>query len=249
MFHVKRPLTVPRETLPAVASLTLQQLAQRHHLEPTAPTALATLLDRLGDPGAPTAVHGGVRALEVHVADSLAGLEVAELRQAELLADLGAGAGTPGLVLAVALPRTRVVLIESVARKCAFMRATADAMGLGNVEVVNDRIEAWSAGRDRCDVVCARALAALAVLCEYAAPLLRDRGVLVAWKGAVEPAEAAAGRAAAAELGLTPPEALPVVPFPGSARRTLQVLRKVAPTPARFPRRPGMATKRPLGAR
>ena len=98
------------------------------------------------------------------------------------------------------------------------------------------------------DVVTARALAALPVLCEYAAPLLADGGVLVAWKGAVDEDEAAAGAAAAELLGLEPAEVLPVQPYPAAERRTLHVFRKVAPTPERFPRRPGMAVKRPLAS-
>ena len=89
------------------------------------------------------------------------------------------------------------------------------------------------------DVVTARALAALPVLCEYAAPLLDDRGVLVAWKGEVPESEAEDGRAAAAELGLEPLEVRSVTPYPGSRARTLHVFHKVAPTPARFPRRAG----------
>ena len=94
----------------------------------------------------------------------------------------------------------------------------------------------------------ARALAALPVLCEYAAPLLRESGALVCWKGAVEAPEEADGRAAAALLGLSPPEVVPVAPYPGSRRRALWVFRRVAPLPPGFPRRPGMATKRPLSA-
>jgi 16S rRNA (guanine527-N7)-methyltransferase len=122
-------------------------------------------------------------------------------------------------------------------------------MGLEHVEVVWARAEEWREGIGACDVVCARALAALPVLCEYAAPLLRDGGVLVAWKGAIDATEAADGAAAAAHLGMAPEAVVPVVPFPGSERRTLHVVRKVAPTPPRFPRRAGMATKRPLSAK
>jgi 16S rRNA (guanine527-N7)-methyltransferase len=194
-------------------------------------------------------VHDPGRVVDVHIADSLAGLAVAEIRAARLIADLGAGAGVPGLVLAVALPAAHVVLVESIGRKCEFLRATALTMKLGNVEVVPARAEQWSDGIGRCDVVCARALAALPVLCEYAAPLLRDQGVLVAWKGAVGPEEAADGRAAAATLGLGPAQVLDVEPYPASERRTLHVLRKIAPTPPGYPRRPGIATKRPLSAR
>jgi 16S rRNA (guanine527-N7)-methyltransferase len=85
------------------------------------------------------------------------------------------------------------------------------------------------------------------VLCEYAAPLLADGGALVAWKGEVPPEEAAAGAAAAEIVGLAPVEVRNVHPYPRAERRTLHVFRKVVPTPDRFPRRAGMAVKRPLG--
>jgi 16S rRNA (guanine527-N7)-methyltransferase len=88
----------------------------------------------------------------------------------------------------------------------------------------------------------------LPVVCEYAAPLLSLGGTVVAWKGEVPPAEAADGAAAAEILGLEPVEVRPVQPFPDARGRTLHVFRKIAPTPARFPRRPGMAAKRPLTA-
>jgi 16S rRNA (guanine527-N7)-methyltransferase len=95
--------------------------------------------------------------------------------------------------------------------------------------------------------VTARAVAALPVLVEYAAPLLRAGGALVAWKGARDPDEEAAGAGAAAALGLEVGAVLHVKPFPEARERHLHVFRKIAPTPAGFPRRPGMAAKRPLG--
>jgi 16S rRNA (guanine527-N7)-methyltransferase len=185
----------------------------------------------------------------VHIADSLVGLEVPELRRAHVIADLGAGAGLPGLVLAATLPEAHVTLVEAATRKCDFLRSAVDAMGLENADVVSARAEEWRDGIGRCDVVCARALAALPVLCEYAAPLLREQGLLVAWKGGVSDEEAADATAAADHLGLAPDPTRRVVPFPDSGQRTLRVMRKVAPTPARYPRRPGMATKRPLSAK
>ena len=84
------------------------------------------------------------------------------------------------------------------------------------------------------------------MLCEYAAPLLVEGGHLVAWKGEVGSGEARAGAAAAAMLGLESVAVRAVDPYPAAERRTLHVFRKVAPTPERFPRRPGMAVKRPL---
>jgi 16S rRNA (guanine527-N7)-methyltransferase len=172
---------------------------------------------------------------------------VAELRAARRVADLGAGAGLPGLVLAIALPEADVVLVESVRRKCAWIRATAERLGLGNARVACARAE--ELGEGGFDVVTARALASLPVLCEYAAPLLREGGVLVAWKGAVDADEEADGLAAAEALGLRRAEVRAVTPYPGSERRTLHVFRKIVPTPAGYPRRPGMAAKRPLTAR
>jgi len=198
------------------------------------------------DPTAPTTVTDPVEAVDVHAADSLVGLEVDAVRAAGTLADLGAGAGFPGLVLAAALPRARVVLVESVGRKAEFLRRTADAVGLARVEVVAARAEEWRPGLGACDVVTARALAPLNVLAEYAAPLLRDAGVLVAWKGRRDADEERDGAAAAARLGLAVEEVRSVHPWPEAQARHLHVLRKVAPTPPGFPRRPGMARKRPL---
>jgi 16S rRNA (guanine527-N7)-methyltransferase len=224
-------------------------LCERWGLAADAEHRLGALLDALArDPHAPTTVREPRAALDVHLADALVALELPELRAASTLADLGAGAGFPGLALAVALPRTHVTLVESNGRKCAFIRAAAAAAELANVDVVAERAEAWQAGIGTCDVVTARALAPLAVLAEYAAPLLRDAGVLVAWKGRRDMDEEAAAAAAAAELGLAVEQVLPVAPYPGAEHRHLHLLRKTAPTPPRFPRRPGVARKRPLGA-
>ena len=204
------------------------------------------LLEALADPAAPTSVHNRARARDVHIADSLVGLELPEVRDAGRIADLGAGAGLPGLVLAIERPQAEIVLVESVGKKCAWMEATVERLGLDNVRVVCARAEEVEA--EPFDVVTARALGSLAVVCEYAAPLLREGGVLVAWKGAVDAAEDADGLAAAEILGLERDTVLAVRPYPGSERRTLYVFRKVRATPDRYPRRPGMAAKRPLSA-
>lgn len=226
----------------------LAELLARYPATSDSRPALINLLDLLAHPHAPTSVHEPEQGVDIHIADSLVGLEVPELRAARLIADLGAGAGVPGLVLAAALPDVRVVLVEAVARKCEFLRSAVEAMRLPNAEVVWARAEEWTDGIGRCDVVTARALAAMPVLCEYAAPLLRDGGVLVAWKGAVPASEAADERTAAEHLGLRAEPVRAVVPYAGSERRTLRVLRKVAPTPPNYPRRAGIATKRPLSA-
>jgi 16S rRNA (guanine527-N7)-methyltransferase len=228
----------------------LVSLTERYGLPAAAASRLSSLLDILADDShAPTTVRSPEQAVDTHVADSLVALELPDVRAASAIADLGAGAGFPGLPLAVALPVAEAVLVESVARKCAFIRAAADAAGLTNVAVIADRAESWTAGLGTRDLVTARALAPLAVLAEYAAPLLREGGVLVAWKGRRDAEEELDAAVAAEQLGLAVEEIRAVRPYATAEHRHLHVLRKVAPTPDRFPRRPGMARKRPLGAK
>jgi 16S rRNA (guanine527-N7)-methyltransferase len=227
----------------------LGDLAARYELPPQAPGQLATLLDLVAaEPSAITSVRDPEAGVDVHIADSLVALDVPAVRGAGRIADLGSGGGFPGLVLAIALPESQVALVESVARKGAFLAGAIERLGLANVEVVGARAEAWPAGLGAQDVVTARALAALAVLVEYAAPLLAIGGRLVAWKGQIEGAEAADGAAAAAALGMSDPVSTPVEPFPGAGGRYLYLSSKVSPTPAGYPRRPGIARKRPLRA-
>jgi len=231
----------------AAVTRELAALAVRFALPDETRSALAALLETLAaDPHAPTTVRAPAQAVRAHVADSLVALELDAVRDATRIADLGAGAGFPGLPLAVALPGAQIALVESVARKCAFIHAAISAAGLENAEVVCERAESWHAGLGTRDLVTARALAPLAVLVEYAAPLLAADGVLVAWKGRRDEQEERDAAAAAAELGLALEGVRTVHPYPGADHRHLHVLRKVAPTPARFPRRPGMARKRPL---
>lgn len=227
----------------------LEALADEYELDDAAIPRLRALLDALADPLAPTTVHEPLRGVDIHVADSLSGLLVPSLATAERVADLGAGAGLPSLVLAIARPSMRVAAVEGVKKKAAFIAETAATLGLTNLDVVALRAEEWREGLGGCDAVCARALAALPVLLEYAAPLLREGGVVVAWKGALGEGEAADATAAAAEVGLEPVEVRAVRPYAGSERRTLHVYAKVMETPPRFPRRPGIATKRPLSAK
>jgi 16S rRNA (guanine527-N7)-methyltransferase len=189
------------------------------------------------------------RAWLVHVADSLTGLEVPALREAGRIADIGSGAGFPGLVLAVALPDSQVDLIESVGRKCNFMRRAIEAAAIANANVLNARSEeiAAAAGRDAYDAVTARAVGRLSTLAELASPLLHDHGVLVAWKGRRDEDEEAQLQRAAESLAMDPEQILDVGDRAGSKHRHLHVLRKVGTTPPDLPRRSGMAKKRPRG--
>lgn len=231
----------------------LAALGRDYTLNAGALEQIRLVLDALeAEPDPPTTARSFADALDTHVADSLSGLAVDELVRATRIADLGAGAGFPGLVLAVALPRAHVDLVESAGRKAAVIDRLARAGRVENARAVVARAEEWAAvpapagGRESYDAVTARALAPLAALAEYAAPLLRLDGVLVAWKGVRDPEEERAGAVAAEKLGLGVEDVRRVVPFAGAEHRHLHVLRKIAPTPSGFPRRPGMARKRPL---
>jgi 16S rRNA (guanine527-N7)-methyltransferase len=205
------------------------------------------------EPDPPTTIRRGEEAITGHVADSLSALELEELRGARRILDLGSGAGFPGLALAIALPEAQVDLVESQGRKTAVIDRLRQAADVTNARSVTARVEEWArnppplGGREAYDVVTARAVAPLAVLAEYASPLLREGGVLVAWKGARDASEEAAASKAAGRLGLQVREVLRVQPFAGARNRHLHVLAKAAATPEGFPRRPGVARKRPLG--
>ena len=225
----------------------LGELAERWGLSASQVAALAGALELLRlDPLAPSSVRGA-DAVDVHVADSLSALALEAVASATAIADLGSGSGFPGLVLAVALPGARVALVESAARRCEFLERLRLAAGAENAYVVRARVEEWAAGIGAHDLITARALAPLGVVFEYAAPLLALDGSLVAWKGAISAGESQTAARAAAQLGLRACEVVRSAPYAGSVAHHLHSYRKVAQTPPGYPRRAGMARKRPLG--
>jgi 16S rRNA (guanine527-N7)-methyltransferase len=233
VFHVKRALAA---------------LASRYELNEHQRGQLAEIIEGLAsDELAPTTVREPARAVDVHLADSLAALELKVFGAARVLTDMGAGAGFPGLALAVALPDSQVALVESQARKCGFIERIRGAAGVDNARVVRARVEEWREGVGASDVVTARALAPQPVVLEYAAPLLRLGGALVDWRGRRDAEEESAAALAAQELGLRLAEIRHVEPYTGARNHYLHVYEKVRETPARYPRRPGVARKRPLG--
>ena len=204
-----------------------------------------------------TGARGAPDEAAALIADARALLEVDELAAAARpgggrWADLGSGGGLPGIPLALALPDLRLTLIEAVGKKCAFLGEAVERLGLaGRVDVACARSEeltaAGAAGREAFAVVLAKAVGPLAVVVELAAPALAPGGLLAVSKtAAAARREAAAGAAAAAACGLAGGRLVSLAssPLPGSV---CVVFKKVAPTPERYPRRPGMAAKRPLG--
>ena len=226
----------------------LARLCARFRLDVDREGQLAAILECLeGDALAPTTVRDRASALDVHLADSLAALDLAPLHDAAAIVDLGSGAGFPGLPLAVALPTVEVSLLESQRRKADFIAGLCDAAGIGNARIVCTRIEEWQDGLGRIDVALARALASAPVVLEYAAPLLRMGGTLVDWRGRRNATEEQQAAQAASQLGLRLVEMRHVEPYAGAREHHLHLYTKVTATPPRFPRRAGVARRRPLG--
>lgn len=165
--------------------------------------------------------------------------------QAARTIDLGAGAGFPGLPIKIAHPALRLTLLESAAKKTAFLEGVVERLALPDVAVVTGRAESAAhepAHREAYDLALARAVASLPVLLELALPFLRLGGFLAAPKGSRAGQEVAAATAALQACGgrILVAERLPDSPL------TLVLVEKVAPTPSAYPRRPGIPAKRPL---
>ena len=190
----------------------------------------------VAEPGL-TAVSDLDEARRVHVEAALAAAGVIE---AGPVVDVGSGGGSPGIPIALARLDLDVVLLEAQQRRCAFLERTA--ADIPNAAVLCARAEEHGrgSGREAYGAAVAQALAPPPVALEWCLPLVRLAGRVVLLTGEVDLERAAK---ASEEVGGGPPE---LVPLPGSERRSLLVVQKVAPTPERFPRRPGVARKRPL---
>jgi 16S rRNA (guanine527-N7)-methyltransferase len=188
-------------------------------------------LDELVSTPGLTSVSDAAEARRLHLDDALAATTLVE---GGPVIDVGSGGGSPGIPLAAALPELGFDLLESVRKKCEFLGRWAEQFG--NVSVVCARAEdhARGAGRDAYGTAVARALATPPVAAEWCLPLVRPggRAVLFVGPSADAGAVAKAAREVAGELEESP--------------RGFLLLRKTGPTPARFPRRPGVARKRPL---
>lgn len=206
----------------------------------------------LSEPGAPISAASRTETESVHLADSLVGLEFEQLAGAQRVADIGSGAGLPGLPLAASLPDTSWALIEATSKKARFIEKAAEEMGLDNVEVLAARTEEVAVDpptREQFDAVTARAVGPLSTTVELASPLLGEGGYLLIWRGARDPgAEASLEAIVEERFAMVAEEVRPVSPYPGSRDRHIHLLRKNGPTPAELPRRPGVAAKRPFGA-
>jgi 16S rRNA (guanine527-N7)-methyltransferase len=189
-----------------------------------------------------TAIHDRAEAWNRHVLESLRLLAL--LGPGKRLIDIGSGGGLPGLVLAIARPDLSVTLLEATGKKARFLEQTAASLGLTNIGVISERAEiAGAAGtphRASFDIVTARAVAPLRVLVELTVPFSRVGGLIVAVKGEKAPAELDAAANAFWTLHV---EHEATVRHPTAS---VVLLRKLAPTPPKYPRRAGEPKRNPL---
>ena len=187
-----------------------------------------------------------------HVLDSLSCFLHEPLMRARRLADIGSGGGLPGIPINIARPYLQTTLVESTWKKVQFLRSVVDELSLEGIEIANIRAEAIGRTREHrggYDVATTRAVARLSVVAEYCVPLLEVGGCAIAMKGRLEAEELSEGGRASDALGANVAEVkrVPMIPEVGDKERNLVIIEKVGETPDRYPRRPGMVVKSPLG--
>lgn len=187
-------------------------------------------------------------AIDRNYLDSIALLSVPGISSAKRLADVGSGAGFPGIPLSILMPETGITLLDALDKRVSFLNGVIETLSL-NAEALHMRAE--EAGhrselRERFDLVTSRAVAPLNILSELCLPLVRTGGIMAAWKGPAWEEELKQAEKALSLLGGTFREAVPVR-IPGQDwEHVLVLIEKTAPTPEKYPRRPGMPEKRPL---
>jgi 16S rRNA (guanine527-N7)-methyltransferase len=199
-----------------------------------------------------TAITDWEGVLVRHFLDSLSCLKAlprAELAAGARIIDVGTGAGFPGLPLKIVCPGMRLTLLEATGKKVAFLEHLVRVLGLKGVEAIHGRAEELGhnpAHRERYDWALARAVAEMPTLTEYLLPLVRVGGAVLAQKGEGAAAEVHGANAAIATRGGRVRQLVPVELRGLAETRYLVVVDKVAATPEKYPRRPGMPEKRPI---
>ena len=247
MFHVKRPMD-------ALGLMQVQAAAWGLRLGRDRPRRLQEYARHLAlyDRANVIGTRDLDRILLDHILDSLSCFLHEPLFRARRLADVGSGGGLPGIPIKITRPELATTLVESTGKKVRFLQHAIDSLDLKGVEIANTRVE--DLGRTRAhrgayDVVTCRAVARLSVVAEYCVPLLEAGGCAIAMKGRLEPEELAEGNKAVDALGAKVAETttVPMLTEVGEKERNLIILEKIGETPARYPRRPGLVAKRPLG--
>ena len=193
-----------------------------------------------------TAIEGEDEVARLHFLDSAALLTLADF-QGKRLIDVGSGAGFPGLALKIAQPDLSAVLLDSLDKRVGFLRETVEALGLDGVSCVHGRAEeAPQSWRGGFDIAVSRAVARLNVLCELCLPLVKKGGLFIAMKGTEHAEELREAKNAIRLLG-GEIEAERDYTIPGTdIVHSAILIRKIAETPPKYPRRWAQIKKSPL---
>ena len=195
-----------------------------------------------------TAITEPDQVATLHLLDSLSLLPLADFA-GKTAVDVGTGAGFPGVPLAIAVPESRITLLDSLGKRVDFLRESCAALGLSNAVCVQARVEEFAGDRrESFDLAVSRAVAALPVLCELCLPLVKPGGAFIAMKSVDCGRELAEAETAIRLLGGRLRDTVDyTIPTTGIVHRAV-IVEKVSPSPKKYPRRFAQIKKQPLGA-
>lgn len=195
-----------------------------------------------------TAITAPEDVLYKHFYDCILFLKAVTPAKNARIIDVGTGAGFPGTVLKIVRPDINVTLLDSLNKRLVFLNEVIAELGLSGISTVHMRAEdagKAAAHREKYDIACARAVAALPVLMEYCLPLVKKGGCFVAMKGASAEEEMNRSFSAAHLLGADKPTII-CETLTGNEQRAFVISKKISQTPTRYPRKPAEISKKPL---
>ncbi len=198
-----------------------------------------------------TAITEREEVVVKHFADSLLLAKYRDLTKSLKVIDVGTGAGFPGVPLKIAFPNLQVTLLDSLNKRVKFLDQVIDALGLENICAIHARAE--DAGRDAAhreqyDLAVSRAVANMSSLAEFCMPFVKTEGYFIPYKAAGVKEEMPAGKKAVRMLSGQVENIFTTTLPTTEVERTFVCVKKVAPLDEKYPRKAGLATKKPLGA-
>ncbi len=195
-----------------------------------------------------TAIKEPEEVLFKHFYDCILFFKNVEIPENATVADVGTGAGFPGMVLKIVRPDLEVTLIDSLNKRLVFLNEVISVLGLKGIKTVHSRAE--DAGknplyREKFQVVTARAVASMPVLLEYCLPLVENGGMFVGMKGPSVEEELKVCDNALKVLGGRKPQIFTET-LTGDEKRAFVLCKKISQTPSKYPRKPSDISKRPL---